>query len=175
MRLDIDGDRGTVTFIDADDLWGKGTYATQAALDKKKYHAVIGPAGENQVRYAGIVSDERIAGRTGVGAVMGSKRLKAISVNGSRKLEMDDEEKFKAYTKWVREMFRDHPVLGEHAQALRHRRHRQHHQRPQHHPDAQLQVRPLQGRDEPVRRVHGGARAGRGQVELHPLPGDLRP
>jgi aldehyde:ferredoxin oxidoreductase len=43
---------------------------------------------------------------------MGSKRLKAISVNGSRKLEMDDEEKFKAYTKWVREHFRDHPVLG---------------------------------------------------------------
>src|ERR1019366_72388 len=52
VRLDIDGDGGTVAFIDADDLWGKGTYATQAALDKKKYHAVIGPAGENQVRYA---------------------------------------------------------------------------------------------------------------------------
>jgi aldehyde:ferredoxin oxidoreductase len=112
VRLDIDGDRSQVTFIDADDLWGKGTYATQEALDKKKYHAVIGPAGENKVLFAGIVSDERIAGRTGVGAVMGSKRLKAISVNGSRKLEMDDEEKFKEYTKWVREHFRDHPVLG---------------------------------------------------------------
>jgi aldehyde:ferredoxin oxidoreductase len=112
VRLDINGDRGTVTFIDADDLWGKGTYATQAALEKKKYHAVIGPAGENLVRYAGIVSEERIAGRTGVGAVMGSKRLKAISVNGTRKLEMDDEEEFKKYTKWAREMFRDHPVLG---------------------------------------------------------------
>jgi len=112
VRLDIDGDRGTVACIDADDLWGKGTYATQAALDAKKYHAVIGPAGENLVRYAGIVSDERIAGRTGVGAVMGSKRLKAISVNGSRKLDMDDPEKFKEYTKWLRELFRDHPVLG---------------------------------------------------------------
>jgi len=112
VRLEIDGDRSEVRFIDADDLWGKGTYATQEALDKKKYHAVIGPAGENKVLYAGIVSDERIAGRTGVGAVMGSKRLKAISVNGSRKLEMDDEEKFKAYTKWLREHFRDHPVLG---------------------------------------------------------------
>jgi aldehyde:ferredoxin oxidoreductase len=110
VRLDIAGD--TVNFIDAGDLWGKGTYATQEALGKKKYHAVIGPAGENKVLYAGIVSDERIAGRTGVGAVMGSKRLKAISVNGARKLDMDDEEKFKEYTKWVREMFREHPVLG---------------------------------------------------------------
>jgi aldehyde:ferredoxin oxidoreductase len=99
VRLDIDGDRDMVTFLDADDLWGKGTYATQEALGKKQYHAVIGPAGENKVLYAGIVSNERIAGRTGVGAVMGSKRLKAISVNGSRKLEMDDAEKFKEYTK----------------------------------------------------------------------------
>jgi aldehyde:ferredoxin oxidoreductase len=112
VRLEIDGDRSEVRFIDADDLWGKGTYATQEALDKKKHHAVIGPAGENKVLYAGIVSEERIAGRTGTGAVMGSKRLKAISVNGSRKLEMDNEEKFKEYTKWLREHFRDHPVLG---------------------------------------------------------------
>lgn len=113
VRLAIDGDRSQVTFIDAADLWGKGTYATQEALGKKKHHAVIGQAGENLVRYAGIVSNERIAGRTGVGAVMGSKRVKAISVEGSHKLEMDDEQKFKEYTKWVRELFRDHPVLGD--------------------------------------------------------------
>ncbi|MBI1818556.1 MAG: aldehyde ferredoxin oxidoreductase family protein [Deltaproteobacteria bacterium] len=113
VRLDIDGDRDEVKFIDAADLWGKGTYATQEVLGKKKHHAVIGPAGENLVLYAGIVSNERIAGRTGVGAVMGSKRLKAISATGSRKLEMDDEEKFKEYTKTVRVLFRDHPVLGE--------------------------------------------------------------
>ena len=113
VRLEIDGDRNEVKFIDADDLWGKGTYETQERLNKKKYHAVIGPAGENKVLFAGIVSNERIAGRTGVGAVMGSKRLKAISINGSRKLDMDDEEKFKEYTKRLRELFRDHPVLGE--------------------------------------------------------------
>lgn len=113
VRLEIDGDKDSVTFIDASDLWGKGTYATQEVLGKKKYHAVIGPAGENLVRYAGIVSNERIAGRTGVGAVMGSKRLKAVTVAGSRKLDMDDAEKFKEYTSWVREHFRDHPVLGE--------------------------------------------------------------
>ena len=113
VRLEIDGDKDAVTFIDADDLWGKGTYETQQILGKKKYHAVIGPAGENLVRYAGIVSNERIAGRTGVGAVMGSKKLKAITVAGSRKLEMDDPDAFKEYTSWVREHFRDHPVLGE--------------------------------------------------------------
>jgi aldehyde:ferredoxin oxidoreductase len=113
VRLAINGDRNEVAFIDAADLWGKGTYATQEALGKKKHHAVIGQAGENLVRYAGIVSNERIAGRTGVGAVMGSKRVKAITVEGSHKLEMDDEQKFKEYTKRVRELFRDHPVLGD--------------------------------------------------------------
>jgi aldehyde:ferredoxin oxidoreductase len=113
MRLEIDGDRDRVEFLDASDLWGVGTYETQARLDKKKSHAVIGPAGENLVLFAGIVSNERIAGRTGVGAVMGSKRLKAVSVSGTRKLEMDDPEKFKQYTKEVRKLFDGHPVLGE--------------------------------------------------------------
>lgn len=113
VRLDIDGDRGTVEFLDAADLWGKGTAETQESLGRTKHHAVIGPAGENLVRYAGIVSNERIAGRTGVGAVMGSKRLKAITVAGTRKLEMEDEQAFKDYTQWLRRHFRDHPVLGE--------------------------------------------------------------
>ena len=112
VRIEINGDRDEVNFIDAQDLWGKGTYETQEILGKQMSHSVIGPAGENQVLYAGIVSNERIAGRTGVGAVMGSKRLKAISVTGTRKLEMDDPEAFKKYTKEVRAMFKDHPVLG---------------------------------------------------------------
>jgi aldehyde:ferredoxin oxidoreductase len=94
VRIEIDGDRDQVLFHDAAELWGKGTYATQVSLGKKQHHAVIGPAGENQVLYAGIVSNERIAGRTGVGAVMGSKLLKAVSVKGSRKLDMEDPEKF---------------------------------------------------------------------------------
>ncbi|MBW2383950.1 MAG: aldehyde ferredoxin oxidoreductase family protein [Deltaproteobacteria bacterium] len=112
VRIEVEGDGDEVRFIDARDLWGKGTYETQAKLDKKMKHAVIGPAGENRVRYAGIVSDERIAGRSGVGAVMGSKNLKAVSVHGSRKLEMDDADAFKEYTKEVREIFKEHPVLG---------------------------------------------------------------
>ena len=113
LRLELDGDKDSVTFLDATDLWGQGTRATQEALGKGRNHAVIGPAGENLVLYAGIVSDERIAGRTGVGAVMGSKRLKAISVTGTRKLELENQEKFNEYTKWLRKLFRSHPVLGE--------------------------------------------------------------
>jgi aldehyde:ferredoxin oxidoreductase len=112
IRVEVYGDRDEVKFIDASDLWGMGTYETQEKLGKKMSHAVIGPAGENKVLYAGIVSNERIAGRTGVGAVMGSKNLKAISVTGTRKLEMDDAAAFKKYTKEVREMFKEHPVLG---------------------------------------------------------------
>ncbi|MBI4704312.1 MAG: aldehyde ferredoxin oxidoreductase family protein [Deltaproteobacteria bacterium] len=112
VRLEIDGDKDEVRFVDARELWGKGTYETQRILGKKKYNAVIGPAGENLVRYAGIVSQERIAGRTGTGAVMGSKKLKAITVAGSRKLEMEDPAAFKEYTKWVRAMFKEHPMLG---------------------------------------------------------------
>ena len=113
VRLEVDGDRDSVIFLDAGELWGLGARATQAALGKGRNHAVIGPAGENLVLYAGIVSDERIAGRTGVGAVMGSKRLKAVSVTGTRRLEVDDQEKFNDYTKWLRKLFRSHPVLGE--------------------------------------------------------------
>jgi aldehyde:ferredoxin oxidoreductase len=95
LRLEIDGDRDEVRFLSASELWGLGTYETQRRLGRKLDHAVIGPAGENQVLYAGIVSNERIAGRTGVGAVMGSKQLKAVSVFGSRKLDMEDPDKFK--------------------------------------------------------------------------------
>ncbi|MBI4617917.1 MAG: aldehyde ferredoxin oxidoreductase family protein [Planctomycetes bacterium] len=113
VRLEIDGDRSEVRFLDASELWGKGTYETQAILGKKGYHAVIGPAGENLVLFAGIVSCERIAGRTGMGAVMGSKNLKAISVSGTRKLEMDDPEAFKDYLKKVHDIFEAHPMLGD--------------------------------------------------------------
>jgi aldehyde:ferredoxin oxidoreductase len=113
IRLEIDGDRSQVAFIDASDLWGKGTGETQAILGRKQHHAVVGPAGEHLVLFAGIVSNERIAARTGVGAVMGSKRLKAVTAGGSRKLEIDDERAFKEYTKWAGAMFRRHPVLGE--------------------------------------------------------------
>lgn len=76
---------------DAADVWGKDTYQTQHAIKhalgrSSARVAVIGPAGENGVLFAGIFCDHgRAAGRTGLGAVMGSKNLKAIAVLGSGK------------------------------------------------------------------------------------------
>jgi aldehyde:ferredoxin oxidoreductase len=70
-------------------LWGKGVWETEDLLKRETgvpdcSVAAIGPAGENRVRYAAIVNDKfRAAGRSGVGAVMGSKQLKAIAVRGT--------------------------------------------------------------------------------------------
>jgi aldehyde:ferredoxin oxidoreductase len=72
----------------ADDLWGLGVYKTTEILKERHDHshiACIGPGGENLVKYAVIASEERIAGRTGMGAVMGSKKLKAVAVHGENK------------------------------------------------------------------------------------------
>jgi aldehyde:ferredoxin oxidoreductase len=83
-------------FRDGSNLRGMGVAATTTAI--RKVHrdyttqvAGIGAAGENQVLYAAIVSSgNRVNGRTGMGAVMGSKRLKAVAVRGTRSLEMAD-------------------------------------------------------------------------------------
>ncbi len=101
-----------VTIKDAQDLWGLGTEATQEALPKKFGKAVIGPAGENRVRYAGIVSEDRIAGRAGVGAVMGDKKLKAVIANGNRKVEIAQPKAYKAFQKKMTKFLLDHPMTG---------------------------------------------------------------
>jgi aldehyde:ferredoxin oxidoreductase len=84
---------------DASDLWGKNVFETIDILQKrheKARAAVIGPAGEKLVRYAAIMNDHhRAAGRGGVGAVMGSKNLKAVVVHGTRDVPQADEEKLK--------------------------------------------------------------------------------
>jgi aldehyde:ferredoxin oxidoreductase len=78
--------------LDARHLWGKMTSETQEIIrsdlgDKKVRVACIGPAGENLVRYACIINDKGCAaGRTGMGAVMGSKNLKAIAVRGDKRV-----------------------------------------------------------------------------------------
>ena len=90
---------------DAVDLWGKGCLKTEETmkqrLGKNVRVASIGPAGENLVRYACITVDRyRQAGRGGTGAVMGSKKLKAVVVEGvGRKIEYADSEGFKKATK----------------------------------------------------------------------------
>ena len=75
--------------------------------------AVIGPAGENKVRFAAIVSQERVAGRTGCGAVMGSKNLKAIVANGKKKLPLADPERFKKLQKKHTQYLLKHPMTGD--------------------------------------------------------------
>jgi len=88
-----------VEIRDAGHLWGKSVKETMAILTKdlgrKFSFSVIGPAGENLVRYSVIMNDRmHAAGRTGMGAVMGSKKLKAIAVTGSKRKipEADPDE-----------------------------------------------------------------------------------
>lgn len=82
-------DNDDVRFEDASDLWGKGAISTETELKKRLGRdfqiATIGPAGENLVQFACISHDfGRQAGRTGVGAVWGSKNLKAVAVRGNK-------------------------------------------------------------------------------------------
>ncbi len=91
---------GKASLAKADDLWGKDTYETDDILTRRHAGAkamAIGPAGENLVRYAAIVhAKHHVAGRTGMGAVMGAKRLKAVVVRGGRGGERVGEDGGKA-------------------------------------------------------------------------------
>lgn len=83
-------DDGTPVLNDAGDLWGRDVFQTDLLVkeqvhDKKISVAAIGPAGENLVKFASIQNDrQRSAARGGTGAVMGSKKLKAIAVRGTQ-------------------------------------------------------------------------------------------
>ena len=92
-------DDGKAELRDATDIWGKNicetTQLLKGTLGERFNVAGIGLAGENLVKYAAIINDlHRAAGRCGVGAVMGSKRLKAIAVRGTQKIEIADREVF---------------------------------------------------------------------------------
>jgi len=89
--------------LDAAEIWGRDTKETQAWLSqqhgKNTRTACIGPAGENLVKYAAVVSDRRTAGRCGTGAVMGSKNLKAVAITAQRKLQLYDTETYEKLAK----------------------------------------------------------------------------
>src|SRR5947209_3604520 len=89
-------DEGRVSVEPAADLWGLTAQEAAARLAERlgpRFHsAVIGPAGERCVRYATISHENRHAGRGGLGAVLGAKRLKAVAVAGSRRVEVADPE-----------------------------------------------------------------------------------
>src|SRR5437762_9320274 len=96
-----------VELRDASHLWGLEIMDTEEKLKAEVGERLarvceIGPAGENQVRIAGIVNDYKdIAGRAGLGAVMGSKKLKAIVVRGSRNVPLADAAKVKEVGRFV--------------------------------------------------------------------------
>ncbi len=97
----------------ADDLWGKGTYEVEEILKKRHGGSEvcsIGPAGENLVTFANIMTDRtHMAGRGGAGAVMGSKNLKAVVAWGSQKIEVVDPDRFKELTRAFRKKVRENP------------------------------------------------------------------
>ena len=94
----------------AEELWGLDTEKTQEKLPAHYGKLVIGPAGENLVRYASAASGERMAGRCGIGAALGSKNIKALSAYGTRGLELYNPKKFSRFIKkWVA-FLRNHPM-----------------------------------------------------------------
>ena len=105
-----------VTFHDASAVWGKTTYEAEdhvlEAVGKEGAEAVvIGPAGENLVRFSVLESGYwRSAGRTGVGAVLGSKRVKAIVFHGEKRREPADPNLLEELWKAIREKGKDNPV-----------------------------------------------------------------
>lgn len=98
---------GEVSIRDASHLWRKNTKETQETIraelgDSLIRVAAIGPAAENLVRYACIMNDLKdAAGRGGMGAVMGSKNLKAIAVRGHKRPEVAEPERLKELRQWV--------------------------------------------------------------------------
>jgi aldehyde:ferredoxin oxidoreductase len=92
---------GEARLHDAADLWGLDSYATQERVrellgEPKARVLCIGPAGERGVKMAAVMNDHgRAAGRTGMGAVMGSKNLKAVALRGTAQVPLADPEGFK--------------------------------------------------------------------------------
>lgn len=109
-----------VEIRDASHLWGKETLEVEKTLkeelgDRRIRVTQCGVAGENLVRYACVIGDvNRAAGRTGPGAVMGSKKLKAIAVRGTGRIELADRDKVSQVATWLRENFRERWTLRLH-------------------------------------------------------------
>lgn len=95
----------------ADELWGLETGPARQAIVESTHPqasvALIGPAGENGVRYASIQADLRFAaGRDGMGAVMGAKRLKALAVHGNQQPQAASPEQLRQVSRTVLQEFR---------------------------------------------------------------------
>ncbi len=104
---------GEIHIRDASQLWGKDTFETQKSIreihqDDEIQCMVIGVAGENLVRFANVRNGmKNSGGRTGMGCVMGSKRLKAIAARGTRDLQFSQPEKLLEYCREMNTMIMD--------------------------------------------------------------------
>lgn len=110
----------TVELRDASALWGQSVWKTEETLKKTLQDPLvrvssIGKAGENGVLYAAVVNDlHRAAGRSGVGAVMGSKNLKAIAVRGTKGVgNIRDPKAFMAAVAEKKKILAENPVTGQ--------------------------------------------------------------
>lgn len=109
-------DSGSAEFRDASRLWGKTTGQTTDAIirelgDQSARVSCIGPAGENKVLYACIINEKtRAAGRGGVGAVMGSKNLKAIAARGNLPIKVADEARLTAVKERVKKKIEENGI-----------------------------------------------------------------
>mgnify|MGYP001059734752 CR=1 FL=1 len=106
---------GNVEFHDAPHIWGKNTYETEDIIQrevgvKNAGVVVIGPAGENLVRFAVIENDYwRAAGRTGAGAVMGSKKVKGIAFHGNKEKGVANRDLLKKFWEETRDKGKEDP------------------------------------------------------------------
>ncbi|MGQ9552342.1 MAG: aldehyde ferredoxin oxidoreductase family protein [Candidatus Bathycorpusculaceae bacterium] len=110
-------DNGHAELRDASSLWGKDTFTTTDAIikgDKNIRVACIGPAGENLVKFANIINEKhRAAGRGGHGAVLGSKKLKAIAVRGDKLPSIADSSALKEANNRVIKKIREMSATGQ--------------------------------------------------------------
>ena len=98
--------------LPAEDLWTKGVAETVRALSGRGSVAAIGPAGENGVLFSSVMMGEGNAvGRGGIGAVLGRKNLKAVTVDGDRTVPVADRERFDRARADVLRLFRASPVI----------------------------------------------------------------
>ena len=110
---------GEVEIRDASHIWGLDVFETETVIkqelgDDRVKVACIGPAGEKLVRLACIMNDlYRAAGRCGLGAVMGSKKLKAIAVRGSMDIEVERPDEFMEVVKELLAKMKENPVTGQ--------------------------------------------------------------
>lgn len=107
-----------VELRDASNVWGKDVFETTDILVNETEEdvrvACIGPGGEKLVLFATVMNDKnRAAGRSGLGAVMGSKNLKAVVVRGTKSVEVAKPKEFLDACKDARKKLKEHPVTGE--------------------------------------------------------------